>query len=196
MPSLPSLGLPASYNRIWNGRRAAPRAEVEWRYADRHAPAEGDPAGHPERQADGHHGGAGSEPRPGEPRGAAEGRGLRLPPLLPAQPAAVPAPRGHRRGLGRARRRRPGRRSPNRYPALPDLHPRQAGRRGDGPHPDLATPDWGDRRACGPGDVPVFGACGVTPQAVALASKPPFMITPSPGHMFITDLPNSALAAL
>src|SRR5439155_22458844 len=79
---------------LWNGRRAAPRAEVEWRYADRHAPAEGDPAGHPERQADGHHGGAGSEPRPGEPRGAAEGRGLRLPPLLPAPPPAVPTPRG------------------------------------------------------------------------------------------------------
>src|SRR5438874_1524437 len=61
---------------------------------------------------------------------------------------------------------------------------------------DLATPDWGDPQAFGPGDVPVFWACGVTPQAVALASKPPFMITHSPGHMFITDLPNSALAAL
>ena len=48
----------------------------------------------------------------------------------------------------------------------------------------------------GPGQVPVFWACGVTPQAVALASKPPFMITHSPGHMFITDLPNSALAVL
>src|SRR5205823_1231619 len=59
-----------------------------------------------------------------------------------------------------------------------------------------ATPVWGGPRASGPGDVPVFWACGVTPQAVALASKPPFMITPSPGHMFITDLPNSALAAL
>src|SRR2546430_2198848 len=47
-----------------------------------------------------------------------------------------------------------------------------------------------------PGDRPVFWACGVTPQAVALASKPPFMITHSPGHMFLTDLPNSALAAL
>jgi uncharacterized protein YcsI (UPF0317 family) len=36
----------------------------------------------------------------------------------------------------------------------------------------------------------------VTPQAVALASKPPFMLTHSPGSMFITDVPNSALAAL
>jgi uncharacterized protein YcsI (UPF0317 family) len=47
-----------------------------------------------------------------------------------------------------------------------------------------------------PGEVPVFWACGVTPQAVALASRPPFMITHSPGHMFITDLPNHALAVL
>jgi uncharacterized protein YcsI (UPF0317 family) len=61
---------------------------------------------------------------------------------------------------------------------------------------DLARPDWGDPPPIGPGDVPVFWACGVTPQAVALASRPPFMITHSPGHMFLTDLPNAALAAL
>ena len=61
---------------------------------------------------------------------------------------------------------------------------------------DLAKPDWGDAQEFRPGDVPVFWACGVTPQAVALASKPAFMITHSPGHMFITDVPNSALAAL
>jgi uncharacterized protein YcsI (UPF0317 family) len=61
---------------------------------------------------------------------------------------------------------------------------------------DIARPDWGDPQHFNPGDVPVFWACGVTPQAVALASKPPFMITHSPGHMFLTDLPNSALAAL
>jgi uncharacterized protein YcsI (UPF0317 family) len=61
---------------------------------------------------------------------------------------------------------------------------------------DIAKPDWGDPQEFGSDDVPVFWACGVTPQAVALASKPPFMITHSPGHMFITDLPNAALAAL
>jgi uncharacterized protein YcsI (UPF0317 family) len=61
---------------------------------------------------------------------------------------------------------------------------------------DLTAPHWGDPQEFAPGDVPVFWACGVTPQAVALASKPPFMITHSPGHMFITDVPNSALAAL
>src|SRR5207245_2352125 len=61
---------------------------------------------------------------------------------------------------------------------------------------DIARPDWGDAQEFARGDVPVFWACGVTPQAVALASRPPFMITHSPGHMFITDLPNSALAAI
>ena len=55
---------------------------------------------------------------------------------------------------------------------------------------------FGDAVELYPGEVPVFWACGVTPQAVALASKPAFMITHSPGHMFITDLPNHALAAI
>ena len=40
-----------------------------------------------------------------------------------------------------------------------------------------------------PGEVPVFWACGVTPQAVALAANVPLMITHAPGHMFITDIP-------
>src|SRR2546426_728115 len=60
---------------------------------------------------------------------------------------------------------------------------------------DIARPDWGDAQPFRPRPVPAFWACGVTPQAVALASKPPFMLTHSPGHMFITDLPNAALAA-
>lgn len=61
---------------------------------------------------------------------------------------------------------------------------------------DINKPHYGDAQEFAPGDIPVFWACGVTPQAAALASKPPFMITHSPGYMFITDLPNSALAAL
>ena len=61
---------------------------------------------------------------------------------------------------------------------------------------DLDHPDWGDPGIFKLGDVPVFWACGVTPQAVALASKPPFVITHSPGHMFITDLPNHALSVI
>src|SRR3989454_12029237 len=60
---------------------------------------------------------------------------------------------------------------------------------------DIPRPDWGDAQPFRPRPVPAFWACGVTPQAVALASKPPFMLTHSPGHMFITDLPNAALAA-
>ncbi len=60
---------------------------------------------------------------------------------------------------------------------------------------DITRPDWGDAQEMERGDVPVFWACGVTPQAVALASKPAFMITHSPGHMFLTDMPNAALAA-
>ncbi|MFD1051678.1 D-glutamate cyclase family protein, partial [Kibdelosporangium lantanae] len=43
-----------------------------------------------------------------------------------------------------------------------------------------------------PGDVPVYWACGVTPQAALMASCPPFAITHSPGHMFITDVPDDA----
>lgn len=53
---------------------------------------------------------------------------------------------------------------------------------------DIHQPDWGDAPVVEVGDVPVFWACGVTPQAVAMASKPAFMITHAPGHMFITDL--------
>ncbi|MGZ8198692.1 MAG: putative hydro-lyase [Burkholderiales bacterium] len=61
---------------------------------------------------------------------------------------------------------------------------------------NIHQPHYGDAQHMEPGDIPVFWACGVTPQAVALESKPPFMITHSPGHMFVTDMPNSALSAL
>ena len=62
---------------------------------------------------------------------------------------------------------------------------------------DPMKPDFGD--AWPPendSDVPVYWACGVTPQAVAMASKPEFMITHSPGHMFITDLKDEDLAVI
>jgi uncharacterized protein YcsI (UPF0317 family) len=52
---------------------------------------------------------------------------------------------------------------------------------------DLSRPDFGVPVDVLPGEVPVFWACGVTPQAAVMASKPPFAITHSPGHMFITD---------
>jgi uncharacterized protein YcsI (UPF0317 family) len=38
------------------------------------------------------------------------------------------------------------------------------------------------------GEIPVFWACGVTPQAALMTAKPPFAITHAPGHMFVTDL--------
>jgi uncharacterized protein YcsI (UPF0317 family) len=53
---------------------------------------------------------------------------------------------------------------------------------------DLASPDFGDPVPIGEGEVPVFWACGVTPQAVALAAGIPLMITHAPGHMFIGDV--------
>ena len=61
---------------------------------------------------------------------------------------------------------------------------------------DISRPDLGDLAEIRDGEVPVFWACGVTPQAVAMSSKPPFMITHSPGHMFITDVRDEDLAVL
>jgi len=59
---------------------------------------------------------------------------------------------------------------------------------------DLGKPDFGDPVTIHPGETPVFWACGVTPQAVAMQSKPPLMITHAPGHMFLTDLRDETLA--
>jgi uncharacterized protein YcsI (UPF0317 family) len=61
---------------------------------------------------------------------------------------------------------------------------------------DLAAPDYGDAVEVLPDEIPLFWACGVTPQAVIAAAKPDFAITHAPGCMLVTDLPNSALAVL
>jgi uncharacterized protein YcsI (UPF0317 family) len=61
---------------------------------------------------------------------------------------------------------------------------------------DLARPDYGEAVPVHDGESPVFWACGVTPQAVAAASRPALMITHAPGHMFVTDMPDARLAAL
>ena len=53
---------------------------------------------------------------------------------------------------------------------------------------DVFNPDMGEPVEIKEGEVPVFWACGVTPQAVAMNSKPPLMITHAPGYMFITDM--------
>jgi uncharacterized protein YcsI (UPF0317 family) len=58
---------------------------------------------------------------------------------------------------------------------------------------DLGRPDFGEPVDIGPGEVPVFWACGVTPQAVAMEVRPPLLITHKPGHMFLTDLRDAEL---
>ncbi len=52
---------------------------------------------------------------------------------------------------------------------------------------DVNKPDMGDPVDINPGEVPVFWACGCTPQAAIMDVKPPFCITHAPGHMFIAD---------
>jgi uncharacterized protein YcsI (UPF0317 family) len=61
---------------------------------------------------------------------------------------------------------------------------------------DLNKPDFGDSVMIKKGEVPVFWACGVTPQAVVMKTKSDLCITHAPGHMFITDLLNEELATL
>ncbi len=52
---------------------------------------------------------------------------------------------------------------------------------------DLNQPDYGDAVTLRPGEVPVFWACGVTPQAALASAQLPIAITHKPGHMFVTD---------
>ena len=59
---------------------------------------------------------------------------------------------------------------------------------------DLRKPDFGDPVTIQKREVPVFWACGVTPQAVVMKAKPDLCITHAPGHMFISDLLNEELA--
>ncbi|MCB2227653.1 MAG: putative hydro-lyase [Desulfarculaceae bacterium] len=59
---------------------------------------------------------------------------------------------------------------------------------------NIESPDYGDAVTINPGEVPVFWACGVTPQAAVAASKVDLAITHAPGHMFITDLKAEKLA--
>ena len=61
---------------------------------------------------------------------------------------------------------------------------------------DLSSPDYGDPVDVGADELPLFWACGVTPQAVIAAAKPEFAITHAPGRMIVTDIRNSRLAAL
>jgi uncharacterized protein YcsI (UPF0317 family) len=61
---------------------------------------------------------------------------------------------------------------------------------------DIARPDYGDPVPVEADEIPVFWACGVTPQSVIQSAKLPFAITHSPGLMLVTDLMNKQLAVL
>ena len=60
---------------------------------------------------------------------------------------------------------------------------------------DLDQPWAGDPTEVRDGEVPLFWACGITPQSVVLDAKPSLCITHSPGHMLVTDLENASLAS-
>ena len=59
---------------------------------------------------------------------------------------------------------------------------------------DLKKPWAGDPTPMRDDEMPVFWACGITPQSVVLDAKPSLCITHAPGHMLVTDLENASLA--
>lgn len=79
----------------------------------------------------------------------------------------------------------------SRYPAVHGA-PVHVGDPGQLGIADLGDPDFGDAVEVRPGEVPVFWACGVTPQAAVMHSRPEFAIGHAPGHMAITDARDSA----
>jgi uncharacterized protein YcsI (UPF0317 family) len=60
---------------------------------------------------------------------------------------------------------------------------------------DLTRPDYGDAVEVMPDELPVFWACGVTPQEAIRQARPAFCLTHAPGSMLITDLLNHQLAS-
>lgn len=58
---------------------------------------------------------------------------------------------------------------------------------------DLAQPDYGDAVEVMPDELPVFWACGVTPQAAIAATRPALCVTHAPGCMLVTDQLNEQL---
>lgn len=61
---------------------------------------------------------------------------------------------------------------------------------------DINNPELGDPVDIKSGEIPVFWACGCTPQAAVMRIKPELVITHAPGHMFITDLRDRDLAVI
>ena len=60
---------------------------------------------------------------------------------------------------------------------------------------NLDAPDYGDAVEVMGDEIPVFWACGVTPQAALAQARPAFCITHAPGAMLVTDLLNQQLAS-
>lgn len=61
---------------------------------------------------------------------------------------------------------------------------------------DIAKPDYGDALPVQDDELPVFWACGVTPQSVIASVKPEFCITHYPGSMLVTDRKNTEFAIM
>lgn len=61
---------------------------------------------------------------------------------------------------------------------------------------DINAPEFGDAVTINKDEMPVFWACGVTPQVALEQAKPPFCITHSPGCMLVTDIKNSSLSIM
>ncbi|MFQ5733412.1 MAG: putative hydro-lyase [Planctomycetaceae bacterium] len=61
---------------------------------------------------------------------------------------------------------------------------------------DLSRSDFGDVVPVREGELPVFWACGVTPQAAIMQARPPIAVTHSPGCMFVTDTRDESLAVV
>ena len=59
---------------------------------------------------------------------------------------------------------------------------------------NLQKTDFGNPPEIRPGEVPVYWACGVTPQMAIRRAKPDLVITHAPAHMFITDIRDEDLA--
>jgi uncharacterized protein YcsI (UPF0317 family) len=81
----------------------------------------------------------------------------------------------------------------SRYPAVHGA-PVHIGLPGDLGIADLARPDYGDVVPVAADELPVFWACGVTPQAVLASARLPLAITHSPGCMFVSDVHDESLA--
>lgn len=58
---------------------------------------------------------------------------------------------------------------------------------------ELHKPDFGEVVPMPDDCVPVFWACGVTPQAIAIENKIDLMITHEPGYMFVSDIPDDEI---